>query len=59
MSIRAFLCKNTVNVEIFVWGKFSRFSRFGFLRENNPRAKIKPICLYEENRSRIVNITPT
>ena len=29
------------------------------LRENYPHAKIKPICLYEGNRSSIVKITPT
>ena len=37
----------SLNVEIFAWWSFSRF---GLLHENYPRAKIKPICLYEGNR---------
>ena len=32
---------------------------FGLLCENYPHMKIKPICLYEGNRSSIVKITPT
>ena len=37
----------------------SRFSRFCFFCENYPHVKIKPICLYEGNRSSIIKITPT
>ena len=40
-------------------GVIFAFSRFCLLRENYPHAKIKPICLYEGNRSIIVKITPT
>ena len=40
--------------------KFSSWVFLRFcLRENYPHAKIKPICLYEGNRSSFVNITPT
>ena len=40
--------------------KFSRGGnlRFCHLCENYPHAKIKPMCLYEENRSCIMKITP-
>ena len=48
----------TVNVEIFAWGLFSRFSRFRLLPENYPHAKIKPKCLYEGNMTSFVKITP-
>ena len=49
------ISSNTVNVEIFAWGLFSRFC----LHKNYPHTKIKPICLCEGNRSSIVKITPT
>ena len=49
---------HTVNVEIFAWGKFSRFSRFCLRHEIYPNVKIKLICLYEGNMSSIVKITP-
>ena len=46
----------TLNVEIFAWGVI-----FAFLSSSRklPHAKIKPICIYEGNRSSIVKITPT
>ena len=37
---------------------FHVFLRFRFLCKNYSLAKIKPICLYEGNRSSIVKITP-
>ena len=46
----------TVNIEIFAWELFSRFS---LLCKNYSHAKIKLICLYEGNMSSIVKITPT
>ena len=38
-------------------GEFSRFLRS--CRENYPHAKIKPMYLYEGNKSNIVKISPT
>ena len=35
------------------------FLRFCLPRENYSHAKIKPICIYEGNRSSFVKITPT
>ena len=40
-------------------GLFLCFSRFCLLRKNYPHLKIRPICLYECKRIRIVKITPT
>ena len=39
-------------------GKIFAFLRLCLLHKNYPNAKIKPICLYEINRSSIVKITP-
>ena len=39
-------------------GVIFAFTCFSILRNNYPHAKIKPIWLYEENRSSIVKITP-
>ena len=47
----------TVNVVIFAWGLLSRFCLI--FAKNNRHAKIKPIYIYEGNRSSIVKITPT
>ena len=38
---------------------FRVFRALVFFAKITPHAKIKPICLYEENRSGIVKITPT
>ena len=43
---------------IYCWGEFPLFSCFCLLRENYPHVKIKPICLYEWNRSSVVKIIP-
>ena len=50
-----------VNADIFTWDNFRVFRASVFFAKNSSHGKIKPMCtcLYEGNRSSIVNITQT
>ena len=55
------LCTWNVLLLTLIFSRRGKFMFFKFLslRENYPHVKIKPICLYERNKSSIMKITPT